>query len=424
MLTLDPCKYFQQHEHWRQWFTMSPGDLHSTEDTFAQAVTNREIPGAALLFTNTTGTFTYAKCFGRRGIGNDEQALDLNTVMRFASATKLLTSIAAMQCVEQGLLTLDSDISTIVPELGAFQVVTGFGETGQPILRPPVRPITLRHLLSHSSGLCYDLMHPLLIQYRKWQGIEPHPDHETVAERFTYPLVYDPGEGWTYGPSLEWTGKAVEKATGLSLDEYLQRNICAPLAIRDMTFKLQQRPDMLERRATSCDRDEQGSLHAGDNEFWHKDFADDFGGMGCFTTPEEYFKVMTSLLRDDGKLLMPATVDLLFQRQLADAAERGMAELYAHPLFGQAMGHLVPKEVKKSHALGGSLMTTDADGSYWRRKGTMVWAGLPNIIWSIDREAGVCCLYASQVRPPGDLPSLRLAELFERTMYMQSRTHG
>lgn len=403
---------------------MAPDNLSDMEDTFVRAVDNGEIPGAALLSTNKAGTFTYAKCLGRRGIDEAEKPLELNTVMRFASATKLLTSIAAMQCVEQGSLDLDNDISTIVPDLGAFQVLTGFGEDGKPTLRPAIRPITLRHLLSHSSGLCYDPMHPLLVQYRKWQGIEPHPDSETVAERFTYPLVYDPGEGWTYGPNLEWTGKAVEKATGLTLDEYMQRNMCATMAICDMTFKLQQRPDMLARRATSCDRDERGNLHPGDNEFWHKDFEDDFGGMGCFTTPEEYFRVMASLLRDDGKLLKPAAVDLLFQCQLGEAAERGMADVYAHPLFGQAMGHLVPSEVKKSHALGGSLMMDDADGGKWRRRGTLVWAGLPNIIWSIDREAGMCCLYASQVRPPGDPPSLRLAELFERFVYMQNHADG
>ncbi|KAF2169076.1 hypothetical protein M409DRAFT_21087 [Zasmidium cellare ATCC 36951] len=390
------------------------------EEAFEKAVESREIPGAALLSTNKSGTFSFAKCFGRRGIDEDEEPLETDTVMRIASATKLLTSVASMQCVERGLLNLDNEISSTVPELGAFQVLTGFGEDGQPILRPPKRPITLRRLLSHSSGLCYDAMHPLLIQYRKWQGIQLQPDFETIAERFTYPLVYDPGDGWSYGPSLEWAGKAVERASGLTLDAYLQHNICTPLDIRDMTFKLQQRPDMIKRRATSCDRDEQGNLTAGDNDFWRKDFEDDFGGMGCFTTPADYFKVMTSLLHDDGKLLKPTTVDMLFERQLGEAGEQGMADVYAHELFGQAMGHLVPKEVNKSHALGGSLMMDDADGSNWRRKGTMVWAGLPNVIWSIDREAGRCCLYASQVRPPGDPPSLRLAELFERSMYSRA----
>ncbi|KAK4500093.1 hypothetical protein PRZ48_008279 [Zasmidium cellare] len=403
---------------------MPPVDLANMEEAFEEAVKHRESPGAALLSTNKSGTFSYGKCFGRRGIDKHEQPLEMNTVMRIASATKLLTSVACMQCVERGSLNLDDAVSTVVPELGSFQVITGFGEDEQPILRPPERPITLRHLLSHSSGLSYDAMHPLIIQYRKWQGIDLQPDFETIAERFTYPLIYDPGDGWSYGPSLEWAGKVLERATGLTLNEHLQRNICSPLGIRDMTFKLLSRPDMMERRATSCDRDEQGNLTAGDNDFWRKDFADDFGGMGCFTTPEEYFKVMTSLLRNDGKLLRPETVDLLFERQLGEAAEQGMAQIYAHPLFGQAMGHLVPKEVKKSHALGGSLMMADADGDSWRRKGTMVWAGLPNFIWSIDREAGVCCLYASQVRPPGDPLSLRLAELFERAMYAESRASG
>ena len=176
----------------------------------------------------------YSFFVGRRGIDEDEQPMEMNTVMRIASATKLLTSVSAMQCVERGLLDLDVAVSTVVPELGPFQVLTGFGEDNQPILHQPKRPITLRHLLSHSSGLCYDAMHPLLVQYRKWQGLDLQPDFETIVERFTYPLVFDPGESWSYGPSLEWAGKAVERASGLTFAEKLpkerRRKLCSDVS--------------------------------------------------------------------------------------------------------------------------------------------------------------------------------------------------
>ena len=255
------------------------------EHTVSAAVESSEIPGVALLAADKSGKIEYAKCFGRRGISEDELPLQLDTVMRFASATKLVTSVACMQCVERRLLDLDADISIVLHELAGVQVLTGFDDQHQPMLREAKRPITLQTLLSHSSGLCYDAMHPLLIEYRKWQHVEIQPDLETIPERFLYPLVYDPGDGWTYGPSLEWAGKAVERTTGMLLNNYVQENVYVPLEIKDMTFKLQQRPDMLARRAKTCDRNEHGVLHAADNKFWDKDYTDDFGGMASLRHP-------------------------------------------------------------------------------------------------------------------------------------------
>ena len=121
--------------------------------------------------------------------------------------TKPVTSVAAMQLVEQGKLKLDEPASTYIPELGSLQVLHGFDAgTGKPILKPATKPVTLRTLLTHTSGFVYDTWDADLLRYEKESGTSSPLG--TVAP--LTPLMFEPGARWQYGTSADWSGRLVE----------------------------------------------------------------------------------------------------------------------------------------------------------------------------------------------------------------------
>jgi CubicO group peptidase (beta-lactamase class C family) len=163
-----------------------------------------------------------------------------------ASMTKAITSVAAMQLVEQGKLSLDKPISDVVMELSGAQVLEGFDAEGKPKLRPPKRPITLRHLLTHTAGFSYDLWNKDIERYMKVANVPGIGSCK--LEALKVPMIADPGEKWEYGINIDWAGKAVERVSGLSLDGYMRERIFTPLGMKDTGFIL--RPDQQARVAS------------------------------------------------------------------------------------------------------------------------------------------------------------------------------
>src|SRR5258708_30073147 len=151
-----------------------------------------------------------------------------NTVFRIASMIKLLTSVAAMQLVEDGKLGLDDPAERIDPTLASQQVLLGFDEKGAPQLQAARNPITLRNLLSHTSGLSYQLWDADVVRYLKIARSNPALPRT--------PLMFDPGTKWAYGGSLDWAGRLVEIPTGKPLDRSFHDQTCAPLGLKDTVF--------------------------------------------------------------------------------------------------------------------------------------------------------------------------------------------
>ncbi|KAM6536028.1 hypothetical protein FALCPG4_005549 [Fusarium falciforme] len=234
------------------------------------------LPRVTLGTVNRDGTLYYAKCFDG-GQGESTRGDDVHWI---ASATKFITSIAVMQCVEKGLLRLDADISTILAEWKDPKILTGFNETNEPQFRPSKRPVTLRHLMTHSSGMSYSFMHKLATKYHELKG-NPPTVIQTVKESFPTFLVFEPGEQWTYGPGLEWAGKMIEKVTGMRLGEYMRQNMFEPVDAHDITFRLHEREDLRARKVKLWERD--GNELKEVTDFWWPDPAiDDIGGGGIY----------------------------------------------------------------------------------------------------------------------------------------------
>jgi CubicO group peptidase (beta-lactamase class C family) len=252
----------------------------------------------------------------------------LNTTMWIASYTKLMTSICCMQLVERGLISLDESVYKHIPELEAFPIITSIEQgTGKPIEEKNTVPITLRHLLTHTSGLSYDMLHPSNIAWLKYHGKQPSTSSK-LLERYNTPLVFEPGTGWCYGPSIDYAGLLVERLSGKSLVDYMREFLWAPLGVKDATFHLSARPDMKARMADQSARSEDGKLvFWGENMPWQDgagmEVEDCMGGQGVFTSAEEYGKIIRAVLRTDGdeKLLKKDTAREFFKPQLGQGSK-------------------------------------------------------------------------------------------------------
>ena len=148
--------------------------------------------------------------------------------------TKAITATAGMQLVEQGKLSLDQPMGKLLPQLELPKVLEGFDASGAPKLRPAKRPITLRHLMTHTAGFTYSIWSEPMLQYEKVTGL-PFIGEEKNAT-FNAPLMFDPGDRWEYGINMDWVGKAVEAISDQSLEVYFRENIFAPLGMADTGF--------------------------------------------------------------------------------------------------------------------------------------------------------------------------------------------
>src|SRR6266404_973535 len=197
-----------------------------------RAAEAKEVPGVVAMAANDRGVI-YEGAFGLRDSAQGP-AMTLDTIFRLASMTKAVTSVAAMQLVEQGKLQLDQPVGNVLPELAAPQVLEGFDDSGAPRLRPAKRPITLRHLLTHTAGFGYEVWDPDLIRYVKASGTPSTGTAKLASLRL--PLVFDPGERWEYGINLDWVGRAVEAVGGQPLEVYFREHIFAPLGMSDTDY--------------------------------------------------------------------------------------------------------------------------------------------------------------------------------------------
>src|SRR5712671_4559732 len=208
--------------------------LARIDAALSRAVEAGEVPGVVALAATENGVM-YEGAFGLRDLAGGP-AMTLDTVFRIASMTKAVTSLAAMQLVEQDELQLEEPIGSVLPELASPQVLEGFDASGAPRLRPARRPITLRHLLTHTAGFGYEFWNPQLMRYVDVTGVPSLRTGKLAALRM--PLVFDPGERWEYGINTDWVGRIVEAASGQSLDAYFRERIFAPLGMRDTGFSL------------------------------------------------------------------------------------------------------------------------------------------------------------------------------------------
>lgn len=270
--------------------------------------------GAALV-NYSTGRLVFTCAGGRRKWDSSEQP-DLDTTYWAYSFTKLLTTIAALQCVERGQIGLDDAVEGILPELKNPQIIgPGDNEAGtQFTLTSAIGKITLRHLLTHTSGVGYDIMNPLLLAWRESRGESTMSMCGDVVKAYSMPLLFEPGESWAYGGSLDWAGQVVERLTGQRLGEYMQKNIFSRLEMKNTTFNVIENPHVKQKVMDMVTRSTDGKLSPIDN-MYPEDAKTDSGGMGVLTSVGDYIQVVGDLIKEKPRLLQSGTRDQMFEPQ-------------------------------------------------------------------------------------------------------------
>ena len=380
--------------------------LAGIDAALSRAVEAKEVPGVVALAATDTGIL-YEGAFGLRDVV-DGPAMTRDSVFRIASMTKAVTSVAAMQLVEQGKLQLDEPIGKVLPELAAPQVLEGFDSAGAPRLRSAKRPITLRHLLTHTAGFGYEMWNPELIRYVAATGMPSLMTGKLAVLRA--PLVFDPGDRWEYGINIDWVGRAVERVAGQPLDAYFSAHIFAPLGMTDTGFVPS--ADQASRLVRVHRRGPDGSLDPITMEISQREF---FSGGGLLSTGRDYLAFLRMLLhqgRSNGaELLRPETVALMGQNQIGDIP-LGIMKTAMPELSNDV--DLFPG-VRCGHGL--ASVVNAQQGPNGRSAGTLTWAGLFNTYYWIDPQKHVAGVILTQILPFADHKAVKLYGEFERGVY-------
>ncbi|MCJ1468750.1 hypothetical protein MMC07_007380 [Pseudocyphellaria aurata] len=406
------------------------------EDNYQAACQSGLLPGVVLMASSRNDDFHYVKTMGVRTLepGDSPKPMELDTILRLASCTKLMTAIAALQCVERGLVHLDAEVSPILPETGKFGILTGFDDaSGQPVTVSNTKPITVRNLLLHTSGYQYEPLNPLLMKWRASRG-EEHSFSHTVETKSTVPLVFEPNTGWAYGQGVDWVGKLIERVTGETLEAYMSKNIWEPLNIKDITFWPKEQEDMKHRMATMSNLDPAGgdkTVHSSEQDIT-LGTTDCLGGVGTSGSCEAFMTLLRAILKEDSRLLNSQSYEELFKPQLNEQCAAALHSLASDESTRVAFSINIPPLGQKNFSFGGILSMDEYPG--WMGKNTALWAGAPGIVWVslppiisfkhfglhvqfIDREVGLCAVAASQVYPPVSPPIMKLHEQFQHGIY-------
>lgn len=378
------------------------------DQVLRKAVETKEVPGVAAMAATDKGVI-YEGAFGKRELGKDA-SMTLDSVVWIASMTKPITATAAMQLMERGKIKLEQNAGELVPELASPKVLEGFDTAGKPQLRPAKRPITVKHLLTHTAGFGYEMWSSLIQECQKAESIPGIITCQNAA--LSLPLLFDPGERWEYGINIDWVGKIVERVSGQTLDHYLERNILGPLGMKDTSFKIT--PSMRARLVPIHQRGEDGSLQPTSTELPQEpEFF--MGGGGLYGTARDYLTFTQMILHrgtyKGAKVLRPKTVALMSQNHIGDI-NVGIMKTAAPFLSKDVI--LYPGMPLK---WGLSFLINTAQTPEGRSAGSLAWAGLANTFFWIDPTKKITGVFLTQVLPFFDPKAIKVFNDFESAVY-------
>ena len=368
-------------------------------------------PGVVAMATDRNGNF-YEGASGSRELGK-ASPMTTDSVFAIFSTTKALAGTCIMQLVEEGKFGLADPARKYVPEIAELQVLDGFDAAGQPKTRPPKREITVNDLMLHTSGLCYEFFSADDLKYRTAKDIPTVVSCSFASIRTV--LLHDPGERWTYGVNVDWLGRIVEQQRGKRLGEVMKERVFEPLGMTDIGFTMSD--SMKARRATIHDRAADGKLTPLPDLVLPQPPEMDCGGHGLYATVGEYMKFIRMILNDgagpNGRVLKSETV--------AAMAEDGLS---AMGLASTGWDTSIPSLSNKGEFFAGidkgwayTFMTNRERTPSGRPANSLMWAGLANCFYWIDRQSGIGGYWATQILPFQDCASYPGFVDFETTIY-------
>ena len=380
----------------------APGGASGVDELLRSGIARRKIPAVVGMAASESKTL-YAGAFGTRDSSGVPVRVD--SIFQIASMTKAVTTVAALQLVEQGKVDLAEPVARHLTQLAHLDVLDGFDAAGKPSLRPAKTPITLRDLLTHTSGLCYDT----------WDGNMFRYMSSTPAANLAKagPLMFEPGARWQYGQGVDWAGRLVETISGTTLEAYFQEKIFRPLGMQDTSYilpaaKFDRMVNRFHRENGSDLKEDERKLPTPPTSF--------NGGGGLFSTAADYVRFMQMILNhgtgpNSVRILKPQTVYSMMTNQIG--------ELTAGKMKSFKPNTSADVDIQPGHSekwgLGFLINTTPYAGG--RSAGSLAWAGLFNTFYWIDPKRRRCAVILMQYLPFVDKEAVGLLDDFERAIY-------
>ena len=382
----------------------SPKGLERVE-TFVRGEVDAKHYAGAVWLVARDGKIAAHGASGLRDVdGNLPMTED--TIFRIFSMTKPVTVVAAMTLIEEGRLTLDDPVARYLPALAKPQVFVG-GTAEAPQLVAAERPITIRHLLTHTSGYGYDIfavepMKTLWTRVNVWEAASMDDFVTRVAK---VPLVHQPGKRWTYGINLDILGAVIEKITGQTAGEAMRARIFSPLKMGDTGFSV---PAASVSRIAKAYRRTAGGfetalpmprLIGADGSLRAAPF--DEGGGGLFSTLRDYTRFAQMLLNggelDGVRVLGRKSVELMSRNHVTHLPPTD------DPWTPAGFGFGVSVQVEGAYAAG----SLGSPGQYG-------WQGYATTYFTVDPRERMIALLFVQHQPYNENG---LFERFANTVY-------
>ena len=376
----------------------------SLDEKLSAAVTRGDVPGLVVVAA-TRDRILYQGVFGKAEVGR-ERSMTADALFRIASMTKPVTSVAAMQLWEQGRFALDDPAEKYLPELANLMVFESFDNaTGAYKLRPAAKKVTIRHLLTHTSGLGYGFTSPILRDFKPRDG-----------EKYEVgPLLFEPGTQWIYGAGVDWVGRLVEKLSCENLEEYFRKRIFTPLGMSDTFYNV---PETKQARLVTVHRRQDGRADAPLTELPSQPRPPSTtfnGGGGLVSTASDYIRFERMILNagtlDSARILSTDTVAVMCKNQIGEVGVPAVKTA----LPNLSMDFTFINDGKDKWGLGFLFTTSQVAGK--RSPGSLSWGGINNTYFWIDPARGIAGVVMMQVLPFADTKALAIYDTFERGVY-------
>ena len=387
--------------------TLAVDRLNNVEKLLDRYVAEGKIPGYNCLVSQGFEEIAYFQN-GLKDVARSKP-IDRSTLFRIYSMTKPMTSVALMQLFEQGLFLLDDPVQRFIPEWKKLKVFKS-GDADHYEVSDPGRRMTIKDLLTHTSGLTYGFQesHPVDAIYRRdnISSLNEGATLKSMADQLAdIPLQFSPGERWNYSVSTDVLGYLIEIISGQALDDYFQEHILTPLGMSDTSFYV--KPDQASRFA-ACYLHSRSVNDAG--TYYHLE--DDpqnsrylkkptllSGGGGLVSSIDDYY-VFTKMLLNKGeyngvRILGSKTVEFMARNHLPldkDLAAMGQSRFTETNYSGVGFG------------LGFSVIMNSAQAGSLCSEGSIAWGGMASTAFWIDPEEEIIVIFMTQVIPSGCYP--------------------
>jgi methyl acetate hydrolase len=382
---------------------MTASVCSALRDFLDRAVARGRAPAVAVGVVNAAREL-FLHAAGKRDVASDAP-LTPDSIFRIASMTKPVTSLAVMMLADDGAIGVGDAAATYLPELANLRVLTTFdGNTGQWQSRPPARPVTIRDLLTHTSGITYAFLDARLARI-----------DDGKQARADLPLLHDPGERFSYGPGTEVLSTIVAAVSGQPVDEFCRRRIFEPLRMSDTGYAVP--PEKRDRVVTIQEHQADGFVERPNAAAIESRAR---GHDGLFSTARDYGTFIQLFLNrgssGGSRLLQEATIDVMMSNQI------GAQRIGLHPAVPGAIATPFPIGGDKDVFGLGFQIETPPPRSDGRSIGSCGWSGIFNTYFWIDpvKQIGVTVLM--QFLPAHDAGAMEILEGVERRVYQGGTT--